>query len=145
MVFDGEPTALVGWMKKHSHPGLFEFKLMFRELIFKEGHAALFLISNLRDTQYHKVFAQAQKKLGKRVLFVTSGITDDFQKPIITNSFGVQKGDVPRLMLIVNDEENDRGLMKYKYDGDIATMTVDDIELFLDDWEADIIPPVLKT
>jgi len=47
LVFDGESSALVGWMKKHSHPAIFEFKLMFRELIFKEGHAALFLISNI--------------------------------------------------------------------------------------------------
>ena len=63
----------------------------------------------------------------------------------MTQSFGVKRDDVPLLMLIVNDEENDRGLMKYKWDGDLSSMTIDDVETFIDDWEADNVTPILKS
>ena len=49
------------------------------------------------------------------------------------------------LMLMFNDEENSNGLKKYKWDGDLNTITVDDIQIFIDEWEADILTPILKS
>jgi hypothetical protein len=49
------------------------------------------------------------------------------------------------LMLMFNDEEHSNGLKKYRWEGDLNTITVDDIQIFIDEWEADILTPILKS
>jgi hypothetical protein len=71
------------------------------------------------------VFQQASAQI-KNMLFVTSGLLDEWQSNI-ASSFGIGKEQVPMLMLMFNDEENSNGLKKYKWDGDLNTITVDDI------------------
>lgn len=78
------------------------------------------------------------------MLFVNSGIKKEFQSQI-ANAIAVKKENVPCLMLIFNDEENGNGLKKFRWDGDLNTLTVDDIEMFISDWEADILTPILKS
>lgn len=93
-------------MKKNSYPKIFELEPLYREVIWKEGHPALFLYSNIKEhnTTYHSVFQQASETI-KNMLFVTSGIKGEWQSKIF-ESFGLGKEKVPSLMLIFNDEEN---------------------------------------
>lgn len=101
-----DPAQIVGWLKKNSYPKIFELKDLYREVIWKEGHPALFLYSNIKDknTHYHQIFQQASAQI-KNMLFVTSGLSDEWQANIAT-SFGIGKEQVPMLLLMFNDEEN---------------------------------------
>jgi hypothetical protein len=49
------------------------------------------------------------------------------------------------ILLMFNDDERQGGTHRFKWEGDLNTITVEDIEMFIQDWEADILEPILKS
>jgi hypothetical protein len=49
------------------------------------------------------------------------------------------------LMIVSSNEEEGSGRKRYKYEGDLNTLTKSDIESFIFDWEADVLEPILKS
>jgi len=52
---------------------------------------------------------------------------------------------MPLLMILTHNEEAKTGNYRYKFEGNLDTLTVKDIERFINDWEADAIPQMLKS
>lgn len=47
--------------------------------------------------------------------------------------------------MLVNHNEEEGSKSRYKFEGDLNTLTVRDIESFMFDWEAGILEPILKS
>lgn len=135
----------MGWLRKNAYPRFFELKEIFFDVIFKEGVPAMILFSNIdaRDTHYHKVLKQASKELDYRMVYVTTGISGPAEN--FGKTLGIFKADMPILMILTHNDEAKTGNFRYRYEGNLDTLTVADVDGFINDWEADVIPQMLKS
>lgn len=49
------------------------------------------------------------------------------------------------LMIVHNNEEAKSGTMRYRYKGDLDSLSVQDIQSFISDWESNWLEPILKS
>ena len=147
--FDESPVAyggaaseeeIVAFAKGASVPRLITFSEDYIEPIFGDQQAALILFTEEADTAYQQAFADAAKALQGQILFVTSGVSEGIQSRL-AEFLGVEKADTPTLRLI----EPAQSMRKFKYEGDVAGLTVADVEKYLADFKAGSLKPHLKS
>ena len=78
-------------------------------------------------------------------MFVTTGYGAGEWQDNIIKHIGLKKEMFPALIIMQNNEETTSGKKRFKYEGSLGTLTVQDVETFIDDWAADILPPLLKS
>jgi len=63
-------------------PTVFEFGGDYVDLIFKKGEDAIFLFSEDRDADYHKVFEQVARDHKGMLHFTTTGVSEGIQEKL---------------------------------------------------------------
>jgi len=137
--FDESPLAysgaasqddIVAFAKGASVPTLISFSEDYIEPIFADQNPALILFTEETGAAYQDVFASAAKDLKGDVLFVTSGASDGIQARL-ADFVGVTAEDTPTLRLL---DPRGEGMLKYVYEGDIASLSVDGLKTYLGDF-----------
>lgn len=133
-------TGLLKWAKAATVPTLITFSEDFIEPIFADHQPALILFTADEGTDYQGVFGQAAKDQQGEILFVTSGVTDGIQERL-AEFIGVTSEDLPTMRLISPTDQ----MLKYVYEGDVKTMTVDDIKQYVASFKDGKLAPHLKS
>lgn len=110
------------------------------EPIFGNKRSALILFTEETDSDAQKTFFEAANELEGEILFVQSGVTDGIQSRL-AEFVGVEKADLPTVRLI-DPAEN---LRKFVYSGDAATINVEQIKTFVNDFKTDKLEVHLKS
>ena len=147
--FDESPLAysgaaseeeIVAWAKTASVPTLITFSEDYIEPIFGDHNPALILFTEETGQAWQDTFAAAAKELKGEILFVTSGVTDGIQSRL-AEFIGVTSADMPTLRLISPEES----MLKFVWEGDVSSMTVDNVKSFVSDFKAGNLKPHLKS
>ena len=140
--YAGEATheGITAFMEKNSVPTLIEFTEDFIEPIFGKGKTAVILFTNEKDSSYGQVWAEAASQLKGDILFVVSGTKDGIQSRL-AEFIGVTDADTPTIRLLVPGDE----MAKYLYPGSIASITIDSIKTFFEDFKAGKLVTHLKS
>ena len=101
----------------------------------------MILFTGETGTAYQETFAAAAKELKGDVLFVTSGATDGIQARL-ADFIGVTAEDTPCIRLL---DPRGEGMLKYQWDIDLSTITVDGLKTYLDDFRGGKLEPHLKS
>jgi len=137
---DNSVEAIVEWAKAASVPKLITFSEDYIEPIFADHNPALILFTQENGTDYQAVFQKAANDLQGQILFVTSGVTDGIQSRL-AEFIGVTEEDLPSLRLIDPQDS----MLKYIYEGDIASLSVADIEAYVQSFKDGKLEPHLKS
>jgi len=129
-------------MLANSVPTLIEFSEDYIEPIFGQRRPALFLFRSKSDSDsaYSKVFEQASSNLKGQILFVVSGVTEGIQQRL-GEFIGVDEKSLPTLRLL-DPADN---MKKFTYGGSLDTLTVEDVQKFVDDFKNKNLQPFLKS
>lgn len=136
--------ALKSWIGTASVPTLIEFADEYIEPIFQQQQTAAFLFIDKKNDQHAKLLKSYEKAANDnkgRLLYVHSGIKDGIQSRL-ADFVGVEDKDLPRLMIIAFAEE---GVDKYVFDGDVNSLTNDDVEKFVTRFEKGELTKFLKS
>jgi len=93
------------------------------------------------DQPYKEAFSEAAKELKGQVLFSYSGVSDGIQEQL-AEFIGVTAEDLPTILIIDPADENVR---KFKYEGDVEKLTVEDVRKFVGDFTDGKLKPFLKS
>jgi protein disulfide-isomerase A1 len=146
--FDDSPLAvtatteddLVEFAKASSVPKLITFHEDYIEPIFGDHNPAIILFTEEQGTDYQAAYAKAAEDMQGKILFVTSGVTEGIQSRL-GEFIGVEKGDLPSLRIISPEES----MLKYNWDGDVKTLTTDQVTQFVTDYKDGKLQPHLKS
>jgi hypothetical protein len=135
-VFEGKHTtaAFIDFVDKNFAPEVINFKVDNAEPIFRFGYRTLFLLTESKKAVYNAPFAEAAKELRGQSLFVKSGIVKG-DGPMLSQSLKVIKEDLPALIM-QTPSDNNHGIKRYRYEGDVTELTVQKIKDFMGDVEA---------
>lgn len=75
------------------------------------------------------------------ILFAHSGVTEGIQEQL-GEFIGVTADDLPTLRILAPTEES---IKKFKWEGDVSALTVDDVKQFVADFKADKLSAFLKS
>lgn len=147
--FDESPVAYTGghaeddltdFLKVNSVATLFEFDEDSIEPIFHEQKACMIMFLD-GEQPYKAVFAEASKALKGKILFSTSGVTEGIQEQL-GEFIGVTAEDLPTIRIMEPTEDNVR---KFKYEGDVEAITVEDLTKFVTDFAEGKLTPFMKS
>jgi protein disulfide-isomerase A1 len=146
VVFDQaiEKAALADWINSSSVPTLIEFNEEYIEPIFQKQKPAAFLFIDSKNEEHKKLVetykesAQANKG---RIFFSYSGVTEGIQQRL-AEFVGVTTENLPRLMIVAF---NAQGVDKYVYEGDVSSLTGDEVDKFLSTYEDGTLEKYLKS
>jgi protein disulfide-isomerase A1 len=144
--FDESPVAWSGegdltqWLKNNSVPTLFEFEEDYIEAIFGNKKAAMVLFDSAREGSHHEAFKQASKDNKGEILFSTSSVKGGIQERL-AEFIGVSEADLPTLRIISPEAD----MKKFTYEGDVASMTADNVSSFLNDFKTGNLKVHLKS
>jgi protein disulfide isomerase len=133
--FDESPLAYSGpaaeedlqnWLKAESVATLFEFDEDSVEPIFHEQKACVILLLD-GDKPFKAVFEEASKELKGQILFSYSGVSEGIQEQL-GEFIGVTAEDLPTIRIIEPSEES---VKKFKFEGDVENLTVEDVRKFI--------------
>ena len=146
VVHTGEITkkAIADFVASSSIPTLVEFSDEFIEPIFQNQSPAVFLFVN-KDNDEHAKHIEALREAAVankgKIIFAHSGVSSGIQQRL-AEFVGVTETDLPRLMIV---GFNPTGIDKYVFEGDIATLSADDVTKFFLDYEAGNLSKFLKS
>lgn len=138
-----QTATLVNWLSQSSVPTLIEFSEEYIEPIFGQRKAAIILFRAPGDNEsaFFKTFTEAAKTLkGSDVLFVESGVTEGIQGRL-AEFLGVDESSTPTIRLI--DPSQD--MKKYHFPGSVASLSIDEVKNFIDDFKAGKLQVFLKS
>jgi protein disulfide-isomerase A1 len=138
---DADITAFVS---QSSIPTLIEFSESFIEPIFQQQRPAVFLFVEEKNEEHAKIIAtmgEAAKANKQRILYVHSGIKSAMHTKL-AEFLGVTEEDLPLLMIIGFNKE---GVDKFRWEGDISTLSVDDLDKFVTQFEEGALKKFMKT
>lgn len=147
--FDESPVVYTGaaaeedlstFLKTESVETLFEFGEDSIEPIFHEQKPVVILLLD-GDQPYKAPFAAASKELKGQILFSYSGVTEGIQEQL-GEFIGVTSKDLPTLRIVKPAEDN---VHKYIYEGDVESITVEDIKKFVTDFTEGKLTPHMKS
>ena len=101
----------------------------------------MILFTEETGTGYQEIFAAAAKELKGDILFVTSGASDGIQARL-ADFIGITAEDTPCIRLL---DPRGEGMLKYQWDIDLASLTVDGLKFYLDDFKSGKLEPHLKS
>jgi len=129
-------------MLANSVPTLIEFSEDYIEPIFGQRRPALFLFRSKSDanSDYSKVFEQASSNLKGQILFVVSGVTEGIQQRL-GEFIGVDEKSLPTLRLL-DPADN---MKKFTFSGSVESLTVEQVQQFVDDFKNKNLQPFLKS
>jgi len=113
---------------------VFEFGLEYIDSIFRYNKNTAFLLSTDTEASYQQVFAQAATSLKGKVLFSTSGKKNKSSMETLGHFISVQPSDLPLLCIVEPHPVGGHHTRHYTYGGELATVTVADVEKFVDDF-----------
>jgi len=147
--FDTSPVAYSGpaaeedlqsFLKTEAVATLFEFDEDSVEPIFHEQKACVILLLD-GDKPYKAAFEEASKELKGQILFSYSGVTEGIQEQL-GEFIGVTADDLPTMRIIEPAEEN---VKKFKFEGDVENLTVEDVRKFITDFTDGKLKPFMKS
>lgn len=132
VVHTGKVTKdeIKSFIASSSVPTLIEFSEEFIEPIFQEQKPAVFLFIDNKVEEHQKIsktFEKAAKSGKGKIYFATSGVTSGIQQRL-AEFVGVTKENLPRLMIV---GFNDEGVDKFIFDGDMNSLTEEDVDKFV--------------
>ena len=146
VVHTGDLTreAISNFVSSSSVPTLIEFGEEYIEPIFQNQKPAVFLFIDKTNDEHQKLVdtlgSAAQNNKG-RIFFAHSGVKDGIQQRLAEFT-GVTADNLPRLMIV---GFNPAGIDKYVFDGDLTSLTADDVEKFVQQFEAGELKKFLKS
>lgn len=145
VAFEGDftATAIGAFVTGASVPTFIEFSDEYIEPIFQSQSPALFFFHDSSDEQnkIKDVVEKAATEHKGRIIFAHSGVSEGIQQRL-AEFVGTTEEDLPRLLTL---GFNPSGIDKYVYDGDLATLTVEDIDKFLTQYESGELSKFLKS
>lgn len=140
--YPGPPDAdaLQKWLKESSVADFFEFDEDSVEPIFHDQKAVLILFLEGEQAYKEPVYAASREMKGS-ILFSYSGVTEGIQEQL-GEFIGVTSDDLPTIRIMQPTEDNVR---KFKYEGDVEKITVEEIEKFVNDFNEGKLKPFLKS
>jgi protein disulfide-isomerase A1 len=146
VVHTGELTAeaIAAFVAQSSIPTLIEFSEEFIEPIFQKQQPAVFLFVEEKNEEHAKLVATLGEAAGankQRILYVHSGIKSAMHTKL-AEFLGVVQQDLPLLMIIGFQKE---GVDKFRWEGDITTLSVDDLDKFVTQFEEGALTKFMKT
>jgi len=93
------------------------------------------------DSPIRKVYEEAAAQLKGDLLFAYSGVVESYQKEIAHLS-GVNRKNLPKLR-VFNPLSN--GVLKYRYEGDVNEMEVEDVVEFIQDYKRGVLKPFYRS
>lgn len=146
VVFSGAFTteAVASFIASAAVPTLIQFSEEFIEPIFQNQKPAVFLFvdsSNAEHAKHVETLREGAVANKGRILFVHSGIKEGIQTRL-AEFVGVTDADLPRLMIV---GFNEAGIDKFRWEGDISTLTAADLDKFVTQFEGGQLKKFLKT
>lgn len=127
-------------MKTNSVATFFEFSEDSVEPIFHDQQAVILLMLN-GEQPYKAVFEEVSKEMKGEILFSYSGVTEGIQEQL-GEFIGVTEKDLPTVRILQPGEE---AIKKFKYEGDVLSLTADQLKQFIKDFKADKLTQFLKS
>jgi len=137
---DNSQENISSWMDATSIPMVIEFSEDYIEPIFGKGKAAVILFTNDKDAAFLNVFTEAAQAMNGQILFVVSGTENGIQQRL-AEFVGVDASSAPTLRLLSPGEE----MQKFVYGGDLATVSVNAIQNWVNDFKAGSLKAHLKS
>lgn len=134
----GDDTAK--FLSGNSVASFFEFSEDSVEPIFHDQQPVLLLLLD-GESPAKAVVAEAAQALKGEIMFSHSGVTEGIQEQL-GEFIGVTADDLPTLRILAPTEES---IKKFKWEGDVTAVTVDDIKKFVADFKAGTLSPFLKS
>lgn len=130
------------WLKSSSVPVLIEFGEDYIEPIFGERKPAIFLFrsNDDNDKNFQKVFGEAATKYNGQIIFAYSDVSGGIQSRL-SEFVGVTASMLPCVRIL----DPTKDMAKFAYEGDINSMTVDNIGSFIQDFKDNKLEPFLKS
>lgn len=144
VVFDGELSNLNTWIEAQSVPTLIEFSDEYIEPIFQKQQPAIFLFRDENSEEQKALvdtFEKAAQEGKGQILFSVSGTTNGIQQRL-AEFVGVTGADTPAIMLI---EFAQSGVSKFKFTGDSAKFTSEEVLGFVKAWKDGKLEKYLKS
>lgn len=141
---DFTKSAIADFVSSSSVPTLIEFSDEFIEPIFQNQKPAVFLFADKKNDDHKKLIdtlGEAANAGKGRIFFVHSGVKDGIQSRL-AEFVGVTEADLPRLMIV---GFNPQGIDKYKWEGDISSLSAADIDKFVTQYEGGQLEKFLKS
>jgi len=127
-------------LKAEAVETLFEFSEDSVEPIFHEQNPVILLMID-GEGDHKKAFEAASKELKGQILFSYSGVMEGIQEQL-GEFIGVTQEDLPTIRIIEPSEE---AIRKFKYEGDVSKLTVEDVKKFVADFKDGKLTPFLKS
>lgn len=135
-----QADKLVDFMQANSTPRFITFSEDYIEPIFGHRRAAIILFTEETDSVPQQAFKEASENMQGEILFVQSGVSDGIQSRL-AEFIGVTKADLPTVRII--DPANE--MRKFKYDGDLSSITFDQVKTYVHDFKAGNLRSFLKS
>ena len=123
---------------------MIEFTDDYIEPIFQKQAPAIFYFRE-GDNEDHKaqdeVFGKAAVENKGKLLFATSGVSEGIQVRV-AEYLGIEKDTLPTVIIIGFEPS---GISKFRFSGDHAKFSSDEITAFVDNWKAGKLEKFLKT
>ena len=123
-------------------PSSFEFLEEYIDIIFTDQKPAMFLFvkDTKEDSQLLKTYKQAAFQYRNEIFFVYSSIYEGIQEKLADYGF-VFDYHLPTLRIIDASDDN----TKYRYEGDLSKLEVQDVKNFVQDFKAKKLPVYYKS
>lgn len=129
-------NMLLLWLQAKSSPTVFKFSEDSVYPVFTSGKSTCFLLTEDNYNPQLKTFTEAATLFKGHIKFGTSGVSRGFEKKL-AEFIGIDREELPALVIFFPGDPNvpDRTSERYRWEGNMDMLTVEDIEKFVADYD----------